>query len=178
MPGWKRRLAILVAAAAVLPACGGGPHESVSSSQEVTPADPDIETFPSEGSTHVPPGTAIVYQTDPPTSGPHYAEFVAEGGFYSIAMPPPYVVHSMEHGGVIIYYSPAVTADPLAHLKSLADQHPGRYAQVVAEPRNDSTYPIILTAWTHRLRLTRYDAARIDGFIALFLGQGPEQAPM
>jgi len=46
----------------------------------------------------------------------------------------------------------------------------------VVVPRNDATYPIILTAWTHRLRLTSYDAARIDGFLTLFIGQGPENA--
>jgi hypothetical protein len=178
MRAWSGRLASLVAALAMIPACGGGPQKSTSSSQALTPLDPGIETFSSEGQEHVPPGTAIVYQTDPPTSGPHYADFVADGGFYSYVIPPPYLVHSMEHGGVIIYYSGAVTQDEKDQLKSLSDQHPGRYAQVVVAPRDDATYPIILTAWTHRLRLTQVDAARIDAFIALYLGQGPEHAPM
>ena len=178
MRGWSVRLAIL-GAAAMIPACGGGPQESASSSQALKPVDPDIETFPDEGAgVHVPVGTNIVYPTDPPTCGPHYKEFVAEGGFYASEIPAPYLVHSLEHGGIVIYYSPAVTQEQRDHLKSLTDQHPGRYSQIVAVPRDDATYPIILTAWTHRLRLLQYDAARIDAFIALYLGQGPEKEPM
>jgi hypothetical protein len=165
-----------VAAALILPACGGGP--SGQKTQTPAPGDPDIETFPSEGSTHVPVGTVIVYQTDPPTSGSHYEEFVVDGGFFDRELPAPYLVHSMEHGGVIIYYSPAVTDDQKNQLMQLAQDHPGRYSQIVCVPRNDATYPIILTAWTHRLRLTAYDKDRIDGFVALYLGNGPEHDPM
>ena len=175
MQGWSGRIVMLVLAAAVLPACGDGSKGS--SPQSLKPTDPDIESFPSEGQEHVPVGTVIVYQTDPPTSGPHYKEFVAEGGFFSREIDAPWLVHSMEHGGVIIYYNRDVTPEQKDHLKSLADQHPGRYSQVVAVPRSDA-FPIILTAWTHRLRLTQYDAARIDAFLALYLGQGPEREPM
>jgi len=176
MRSWTVRM-MMLGLIAVVPACGGGPDQPATSTV-LKPSDPDIETFPSEGSEHVPTSTSITYRTDPPTSGPHYADFVASGGFYTTEINPPYVVHSMEHGAIIIYYSPAVTAEQLNHLKDLAAQHPGNGAQVVAEPRNDPIYPIILTAWTHRLRLTTYDAARIDAFVALFLNQGPEKQPM
>jgi hypothetical protein len=171
------RMASLALAAAIIPACGNGPQSSSSPQAEsaTTFADKDIETFPSEGQEHVPVGTVIPYQTDPPTSGPHYPD-PEPGGFYTTEIAAGFLVHSMEHGGVIIYYSPAVTSDQLLHLQDLASQHPGLVSQVVAVPRNDPTYPIILTAWTHRLRLSTYDASRIDGFIALFLGKGPENS--
>jgi hypothetical protein len=165
------RAAILLMASLVVPACGDGPTRS---SKQAVYVDPDIETFASEGSQHVPPGTQVVYLSDPPTSGSHYGEFLVEGGFYTTAVDPAYLVHSMEHGGVVIYYSPAVTAAQRDYLKELADQHPGRYSQVVVVPRNDPTYPTILTAWTRRLRLSTVDTARIEGFTTLFLGQGPE----
>jgi hypothetical protein len=173
------RMAILALTAAIIPACGNGPQNSSAPQAESanTFADKDIETFPNEGQEHVPVGTVIVYQTDPPTSGPHYPD-PEPGGFYTQEIAAGFLVHSMEHGAVIIYYSPAVTADQLAHLQDLANQHPGIFAQVVVVPRNDATYPIILTAWTHRLRLTTYDASRIDGFLTLFLNKGPEQQPM
>jgi len=84
----------------------------------------------------------------------------------------------MEHGGVIIYYNPAtVTTSEKSTLKTLAESHPGIFSQIVCVPRNDPTYPLILTAWTHRLRLAIYDQSRIDGFLTLFLGNGPEGAP-
>jgi uncharacterized protein DUF3105 len=162
-------------AAVLLPACGGpgGSHH-----ESPVPTDPGIETFPSEGQTHVPEGTVIVYGTDPPTSGPHYP-VPQSGGFFDHEIAAGYLVHSMEHGGVIIYYNPAtVTKDQKDDLRRLAKAHPGTFDMVICVPRNDPTYPIILTAWTHRLRLTTYDQARIDGFVTLFLGHGPEHDPM
>lgn len=41
-------------------------------------------------------------------------------------------------------------------------------------PRVDSQFPIILTAWTKRLRLKGYDAAKIQAFVDQFIGFGPE----
>jgi hypothetical protein len=164
--------------AAVLPACGGGGGSNGSnglSKATTTFSDPDIETFPNEGQEHVPVGTPVVYHTDPPTSGPHYPD-PQPGGFYSREIAAGFLVHSMEHGGVIIYYGNHLNGQQRHPLRDLASQHPGLSAQVVVVPRDDATYPIILTAWTHRLRLTSYDALRIDGFITLFIGQGPENA--
>jgi hypothetical protein len=174
----RNRWLAAVAAALILPACGGGGHSGSSTTENAFPSDKDIETFPNEGNTHVPVGTAIDYDTDPPTSGNHYP-VPQDGGFFDHDIAAGYLVHSMEHGAVIIYYNPAtVTPEQQDALKALAAAHPGSFAQIVCVPRNDPTYPIILTAWTHRLRLLTYDQTRIDNFIALFLGKGPEQAPM
>ena len=170
----KRWLAA-VAAALILPACGG---DGGSRSENPDPADPDIETFPSEGTLHVDVGTVLAYDTDPPTSGPHYP-VPQDGGFFETAIDPGYLVHSLEHGAVIIYYNPATVVDnQIKYLKQLAKKNPGNFSQVICVPRDDATYPIILTAWTHRLRLTAWDQDRIDGFIALYLGEGPEPPPM
>src|SRR5689334_3656943 len=152
------RVSLASVAAVLVPACSSGSnHEAPRASTASTGptattdpttkfTDPDIESFPFDpGGDHVPLGTTIVYPTDPPVSGPHYEEFVAEGGFYTYTVPPPYLVHSLEHGGVVIYYNDQVTPDQLNHLRDLANQHLGRYAQVVVVPRSDATYPIILT---------------------------------
>jgi hypothetical protein len=161
-----------------LPACGGSNASAPTPSSASNPTsggfnDPDIQTFPDEGRTHVPDGTVINYQTDPPTSGPHYPE-PEPGGFYTTPIESGFLVHSMEHGGIIIYYTPAVTADQLASLAAIANAHGGIFSQVVVVPRPDPVDPIILTAWTHMLRLATYDQSRIDNFIALFIGKGPE----
>ena len=125
-----------IAAALILPACGGGP--SGQKTQTPTPSDPDIETLADEGREHVELGSPVTYQTDPPTSGPHYEEIVQEGGFFDHDILAPYLVHSMEHGGVIIYYSPAVTADQLMELRDLVKGHTKNYSQIVCLPRNDA----------------------------------------
>ena len=140
------------------------------------PPDPEIETFPSEGQMHVSVGTPITYNTDPPTSGSHYPS-AQPGGFYDTEIAAGYLVHSLEHGAVVIYYhAPALTTAQLDTLQSRAAAHPGTFSQVVVVPRNDPVYPVILTAWTHSLRLPSYAQDRIDDFIGRFLGHGPENA--
>lgn len=163
------RAAWILAVAGVLPACSSNGNDP----QGIV--DSGIETFPDEGNTHVAVGTTMTYDTDPPTSGSHYP-VPQPGGFYASAIPAGYLVHSLEHGAVVVYYDAAVVPEAdLAALEDLAAAHPGNFSQVVCVPRSDSIYPVILTAWTRRLRLTQYDQTRIDGFVALFLGQGPER---
>jgi phospholipase C len=138
------------------------------------PADPGIETFPDEGRAQVPVGTVVAYQTDPPTSGNHYPD-PEPGGFYTTPIAAGFLVHSMARGGVIIYYDPSVvSAGDLDGLRALAGLHPGLQSQVCCVPRTDASDPVILTAWTHRLRLPGYDGLEIQNFVNGFLGRGPE----
>lgn len=53
--------------------------------------------------THVPDGTKIAYKFNPPTSGPHYPDWITKG-FYDTPRPDGNVVHSQEHGYIIIWY--------------------------------------------------------------------------
>jgi len=181
MRTFARNAILLAAVALVLPACGsssGSGQPAAAAPRPVSPyADPGIETFPDEGHNHVPVGTVVVYQTDPPTSGNHYP-FPQAGGYYETPVDSGFLVHTMEHGGIIFYYNPAtVTAPQKDAMKALAHDHLGLYRAVVCVPRNDPVYPLILTAWTHRLRLAVYDQSRIDAFFALFWAQGPEGTP-
>ena len=133
----------------------------------------EIIQFPDEGIEHVPEGTAVTYNTDPPTSGTHYP--VAQpGGHYTREILPGYLVHSMEHGSVIIYYNPSITEAQHNELRAIIEPHLGQFSSVIAVPRNDPDFPIILTAWRHWQRLRTYDINKIRDFIDLFLGEGPE----
>ena len=156
-----RLLSVLLAIS--LAGCGGG----LSLDTE------DVIEFPDEGAAHVAEGTPITYDTDPPTSGTHYA--VAQpGGHYTREILPGYLVHTMEHGGIIIYYNATVTEAQQNELREIIQPHLGEFATVIATPRNDPEFPIILTAWRHWQRLRAYDANKIRDFIDVFLGQGPE----
>src|SRR5579859_1516467 len=104
------RLTMVLAVVLILPACGGGGSSTGGGAGAFSAGvynDPGIQSFPDEGHTHVPVGTVIQYDTDPPTSGNHYP-FPQQGGYYPNPILAGYLVHSMEHGGVIIYYNPAV----------------------------------------------------------------------
>ena len=57
-----------------------------------------------EGRGHVDIGTQVDYNSNPPTSGKHYADWV-RSGFYSEPKDDRNLVHSLEHGYVIMSYN-------------------------------------------------------------------------
>jgi hypothetical protein len=63
----------------------------------------DIETFPDQGRNHVSAGTIGEYNSNPPTSGPHYTQW-EKPGIYSKVLEDGKLIHSLEHGYVIISY--------------------------------------------------------------------------
>lgn len=56
------------------------------------------------GREHVPDGTQVQYNSNPPTSGSHYADWT-RAGIYEQPIPNGHLVHSLEHGYVIISYN-------------------------------------------------------------------------
>ena len=58
------------------------------------------------------------YNSDPPTSGPHYAE-EARAGFFddnNYQFPAGYLVHNLEHGYVIFWYKCDILDLSLIHI--------------------------------------------------------------
>jgi hypothetical protein len=106
--------------------------------------------------------------------GAHYSGWVTPG-FFGANQTPERLVHSLEHGHTVIYYdqSKLATAD-VDVLKALARQFKGDWDGVVVVPRKDANHAVILTAWEHALRLTEFDKAKIEQFVDVFRGRGPE----
>src|SRR5258708_5258310 len=72
-----------------------------------------------EGRTHLPDGTSITYNSNPPAGGNHYAT-PAHAGFYETPPADGYLVHSLEHGAVILWYNPKLlTTDEISKLKEI-----------------------------------------------------------
>lgn len=61
-----------------------------------------VETFASAGRAHVPGSRAVVYPTPTPTFGPHHDAWL-EPGLYREVHAPALLVHSLEHGNIVIY---------------------------------------------------------------------------
>lgn len=140
-----------------------------------TPPMPQEERFPTEGASHVNPGMKIPYKTDPPTSGDHHGDPAAPS-FYTTPVPPELLVHNLEHGNIVIYYDESrLSGDDLLKIRSFTDRYREPFAAVLAVPRSDAKYPLILTAWTRMLRLTRYDPDTVEHFIDRYRGRGPER---
>lgn len=136
----------------------------------------NVQQHPSEGTQHVPPDTDVEYNTTPPTSGPHYGATVS-AGFYSQAQPAGELVHTLEHGAVVIYYDEdALSPEAEQSLREWASVHTGTWQSVVVVPNpyDEVDSPFVLTAWRHSLRMSEYDAEVVQAFLAEYLGRGPE----
>jgi hypothetical protein len=69
-----------------------------------------------------PSGTSTKWNTDPPTSGPHYA-VAAIFGIYEDELEMARLVHNLEHGGIYILYGKDVPDSTVEQLRSFYDDH-------------------------------------------------------
>lgn len=130
------------------------------------------DTQTDEGQKHVP---AATYSVNPPAGGDH-DPMPSPAGFYDVGTVPAdgHLVHSMEHGFVVVWYQPAgLPAATVDRLRDLA----GRLKWVLVVPRPSMPTPLAATAW-HR-RLICPDGAGAEGpvltFVTAFRNQGPEK---
>lgn len=121
------------------------------------------------GREHVPAGTAVEYNSNPPTSGPHYADWTRPG-IYDEPVEDGYLIHSLEHGYVIISYRDKGLKEELT---ALAEDLGLNKLIVISRPTLDG--PLALTAWGRILKLETLDLEKINEFASVFHNAGPEQ---
>ena len=135
--------------------------------------------LPDEGADHITKEDEIPdYKTDPPTSGNHNPEQLADGA-YSEEPELWWAVHSMEHGRIEIQYSPDLPEQDQLALKGVFDQRP---AGVLMFPNSEMPYDVAVTAWTQLMGCPKYEgAATLDAirdFRDTYIGLGPEPLPL
>ncbi len=131
-----------------------------------------IKTIPGGSTTHLRSGQSYNYPDIYPTSGPHSSRWTA-AGFYDSPQRPVEVVHALEHGNIVIYFDkPGEKA--LETLRSWTSLYSGRWDGVIAMRKTGIGTTVVLTAWTKRLTLERFERATAAAFIDLFRGRGPE----
>lgn len=134
----------------------------------------EVDGFESQGKEHV--NGEVDYERTPPLSGPHSGRQV-EAGFYEERQPAEELVHSLEHGAVVVYYDPDSLTDAAeSDLRERASTHTGTWTSAIVVPslRDDPETPYTLTAWRHRFRPSEYDPDAVTAFLAEYLGRGPE----
>ena len=131
-----------------------------------------VAVSPSEGRTHVPVGQPLQFATNPPTSGAHYPVWV-DPGFYENAQSQVNLVHSLEHGMIVVYYDKPGAA-VLDRLREWAGLFSGPWSGIIAVPRAGLDEKLILTAWRRTLRMDRFEESAAAAFIDAFRGRGPE----
>jgi hypothetical protein len=113
------------------------------------------------------------YGTDPPTSGDHSPQPLAEGA-YATTPENVNVVHALEHGRIAIQYSPDLPDDDQLVLKGVFDESPNGVALF---PNPDMPSEVAVTAWTQLMTCKSYDERVVDAIRAfrdIYRGQGPE----
>ncbi|MBI2613396.1 MAG: DUF3105 domain-containing protein [Candidatus Levybacteria bacterium] len=127
-----------------------------------------------ENSNHVPEGTSIEYESNPPAAGSHYAK-TSHAGMYDKAPADGNLVHSLEHGAVILWYRENLPKEDIEKLKKIFSQTPGRS---IMTPRKSLDVPVAVSSWGRVLRLQAIDEKQIKAFFETNHDRAPEQAPI
>jgi hypothetical protein len=130
-----------------------------------------IAEHTSEGATHVACTPVPTYKTNPPSSGNHYPIW-ADYKTYDKPVPWGHLVHSLEHGAVVIVYNcPGGCADEVAAAQAMIDALPvdpgctgGTKRRVILAPDPKLDVRWGASAWTWTLRASCFDAAAFDDF--------------
>lgn len=129
-----------------------------------------VEDFEIEGRGHVAPGTKVVYQTNPPTSGDHYAS-PANWGVYESALTDEAVVHSLEHGGIWISYTD-ISDEERSVLEEIWEENS---QSVIVSPRVANEARVVVASWGKMMVLEEVDRAVIQKYINRYKNNSPEK---
>lgn len=86
----------------------------------------------------------IKYDSKPPTSGSHY-QVPAEDGAYEESPKVSQLVHTLEHGRILIWFKRDLPADQRAALKKFYDDD--SYQMVLVPDTTGMKYQVAATAW-------------------------------
>ena len=179
-----RWIPLLFLAACASPTDGGRLDERVE-----TPDAPPIAPFdactvttyrvPAESANHVAACSALDFPETPPAGGDHYGQWTAFGA-YDAPVPWGFLVHSMEHGGVVLAHDcegdcPEVEAAFAAIASERVDplcrgDAPSRIITAPAE----LDHPVVALAWEHVYVATCLDEASLRAFVDAHYGNAPE----
>ncbi|MBI2355878.1 MAG: DUF3105 domain-containing protein [Candidatus Doudnabacteria bacterium] len=110
------------------------------------------------------------YNSNPPTSGPHYAE-PANWGVYQQVLPDEQVIHNLEHGGIWISYKD-IDSQTKDELETIGRQY---YGAVVVSPRPHDDAKISLASWGRLEKLDSFNRDEIINFIKANKNKSPEK---
>jgi Protein of unknown function (DUF3105) len=126
-----------------------------------------------------PGGTSAKWNTDPPTSGPHYS-IAAIFGIYDDELEMARVVHNLEHGGIYVLYGKDVPDSTVDELRSFYESH---QTGTIMAPLDRLGDKFALGAWvvdgdTHNGFLAKckaFDEGAISTFFRSLQFRGPER---
>lgn len=130
----------------VLPDGGSAPEQRETDLAEAAKAAGcELESFKATSREHTEDlAERIEYSSSPPTSGKHFVT-PAEDGAYDEAPDAKELVHTMEHGRVIIWFKRTLPEEQRANLRALFEED--TYQMVITPDPTEMKYEVAVTAW-------------------------------
>jgi hypothetical protein len=149
----------------------GGLSGDVGVAEEEADCGP-IETHELLGRNHVDEGTPIQYNSNPPTSGDHYAT-PADAGFSSTAVEDERLVHNLEHGQIVVWYSPDAATATVDAIRSTVE---AAGLPLLAAPYEELPpgSDVAFSAWGASQTCADFSNDVLNGFRTTYQAQGPE----
>ena len=116
----------------------------------------EVQEFSEQGAEHTSIAGGFNYNSNPPTSGPHYGQAPA-WGFYPEPVDDESALHAVEHGGIWISYKD-LNEDEIDLLKDFVDNNS---QSVIVTPRDQNDSRIAIVAWT---KLVKFENVDVDAF--------------
>lgn len=114
------------------------------------------------------------YRVDPPSGGNHALQDAPAGVYGDGNEPPPpdsRLVHSLEHGYVVLWHRPGLDQKDMDAIRGVFD----RYSQdVLVVPRPSLTVKVAATSWGKRLLCREVEPNRLAEFVRLYRNESPE----
>ena len=142
----------------------------------------EVKSFPIEGRGHT--SEPVTYKTNPPTSGAH-DPVPAEDGIYEPGNEPAKepLVHSLEHGRILIQYKPGTPATTIAQLEQVFNESvkgTEGYHTLLFQNQTKMTAAVAATAWGKSLTCPSMNDKVFDAIRAFRkdnVDKGPEFIP-
>jgi hypothetical protein len=143
-----------------------------------------IDTPPLLPGTHVPIDADIQWDSNPPSSGPHFGVWAAYQA-YTFPVPRRYYVHDLEHGAIVFLYKCASDCpDVVAALQAASDAIPddpictglgeGVRVRSVITPDPLLDVPVAAASWGWTYKAECVDLPSLKQFAQDRYGQSPE----
>ena len=164
--------------ALIFSACGGaGGSDDGQAAVDIRDR-PELEIYDNEHTTdqqiHLVGNQPADYTIFPPY-GEEHSPIPLACGIYSSTPLFEMVVHAMEHGAVVLWYTPTdLNADDIAALTEIVSEHLNDNEYAIQAPYGGLNSPIMLVAWGVRLPLDNVDEQAIEQFFDEFHDDAPE----
>jgi hypothetical protein len=160
---------------------GSGCAPATSTEKPTASCDVTVQSFPIFGAQHVPEGTELTYCSNPPSSGNHYPVW-ANFQEYSTPVAWPYLVHSMEHGAVLLLFNcdDAGCADVVDVLRKVRDEAAADpicaagTKRIIIAPSTTIPSKVAAASWGKTYVAPCADEASLAAFVRDNYGKGSE----